>query len=235
MADGSPAGAPAATGPEPSGPPRRAGRPHENVLSRKLITEAALKAIAVEGYSAFTMSSLARRLSVAPSALYNHVASKQEVLRWLQDHVMTQVDVSGFTTEPWDAAVRRWAWSYRDVFAGHAPLIPIVAVLPVAGAPETLKMYEKVASGLAAAGVPAALIVPGIVALESFIFGSALDATAPADIFDTGELAETSPTFTAAVGAQDREAGAPADNAFRFGLDALLAQLQSTQATGSAD
>ncbi|TFC47104.1 TetR/AcrR family transcriptional regulator [Cryobacterium sp. TMT1-21] len=235
MADGSPAAPSAATGQESAGRQRRAGRPHENVLSRKLITEAALTVIGVEGYGAFTMSSLARRLSVAPSALYNHVTSKQEVLRWLQDHVMTQVDVSGFTAEPWDAAVRRWAWSYRDVFAGHVPLIPIVAVLPVAGAPETLKMYEKVAVGLAAAGVPAALIVPGIVALESFIFGSALDATAPADIFDTADLSGTSPTFTAAVAAQDRDTGEPADVAFRFGLDALLAQLDSTRQKASAD
>ena len=38
-----------------------------------------------------------------------------------------------------------------------------------------------------------------IVALESFIFGSAYDVTAPADIFDSGSMAESTPNFTAAV------------------------------------
>jgi len=210
--------------------PRRAGRPLEKVLSRGRITTAALEVITIEGYGGFTMSSLARTLKVAPSALYNHVSSKQEVLQWLEDHVMTMVDVSGFGSEPWDAAVRRWAWSYRDVFARHAPLVPLVAVLPVTGAPETLKMYETVAVGLAEAGVPGETIIPAIVAVESFIFGSALDANAPADIFDTGDLADSSPTFTDAVRSQDRTSGAaPADAAFRFGLEALLAALESTR------
>lgn len=210
--------------------PRRAGRPLEMVLSRTRITTAALALITTEGYGGFTMSSLARTLKVAPSALYNHVSSKQEVLQWLEDHVMTMVDVSGFGSEPWDDAMRRWAWSYRDVFARHAPLVPLVAVLPVTGAPETLKMYETVAVGLAGAGVPVETIIPAIVAVESFIFGSALDANAPADIFDTGELAGSSPTFTAAVLGQDRSTGErPADVAFRFGLEALLAAVPATR------
>jgi len=210
--------------------PRRAGRPLEMVLSRARITAAALALITTEGYGGFTMSSLARTLKVAPSALYNHVSSKQEVLQWLEDHVMTMVDVSGFGSEPWDDAMRRWAWSYRDVFARHSPLVPLVAVLPVTGAPETLKMYETVAVGLGGAGVPVETIIPAIVAVESFIFGSALDANAPADIFDTGELAGSSPTFTAAVLGQDRSTGErPADVAFRFGLEALLAAVPATR------
>jgi len=213
-----------------SAAPRRAGRPLEMVLSRTRITAAALALITTEGYGGFTMSSLARTLKVAPSALYNHVSSKQEVLQWLEDHVMTMVDVSGFGSEPWDDAMRRWAWSYRDVFARHSPLVPLVAVLPVTGAPETLKMYETVAVGLAGAGVPVETIIPAIVAVESFIFGSALDANAPADIFDTGELAGSSPTFTAAVLGQDRSIGErPADVAFRFGLEALLAAVPATR------
>ena len=213
-----------------SAAPRRAGRPLEMVLSRTRITAAALALITTEGYGGFTMSSLARTLKVAPSALYNHVSSKQEVLQWLEDHVMTMVDVSGFGSEPWDDAMRRWAWSYRDVFARHSPLVPLVAVLPVTGAPETLKMYETVAVGLAGAGVPVETIIPAIVAVESFIFGSALDANAPADIFDTGELADSSPMFTAAVLGQDRSTGErPADVAFRFGLEALLAAVPATR------
>ncbi|MBT1001211.1 TetR/AcrR family transcriptional regulator C-terminal domain-containing protein [Paenarthrobacter sp. DKR-5] len=205
---------------------RSAGRPPRKVLSQSLITSAAVKLINAEGYPGLTMAALARSLNVAPSALYNHVESKQDVLQWVEDHVMTMVDVSGFAAEPWAEAVRRWAWSYRDVFARHAPLIPVIAVLPVTGAPETLKMYEVVTAGFRESGWPEPLIVPAIIALESFIYGSAFDATAPADIFDTGDLAESTPLFTSAVRNQQLGDGAtPADVAFGLGLDAMIAGL----------
>lgn len=205
---------------------RSAGRPVNRVLSQERIVAAAVKIISAGGYGALTMSALARRLGVAPSALYNHVASKQEVLRWLQDYAMSSVDVAAFATEPWAAALRTWARSYRDVFARHTPLIPVIAVLQVSGAPRTLAMYEAVAEGLERAGWPPEQIVPAIVALESFIYGSAYDAVAPPDIFDTGALAADSPHFTAAVHHQaGRAEGRAADAAFEAGLDALITGL----------
>lgn len=203
---------------------RRAGRPARQVLSKRRITDAALELVQADGYERLTMSALAARLRVAPSALYNHAGAKSDVLRWVQDHVMTMVDVSAFGEKPWDEAVRRWAWSYRDVFARHTPLIPVIAVLPVTGAPETLKMYETVAAAFRTAGWAEGRIIPGIIALESFIFGSAFDSTAPGDIFDTGELAEAAPVFTAAVRAQRADVSS-ADAAFALGLDALLSGL----------
>jgi AcrR family transcriptional regulator len=203
------------------------------VLSQEAITRAALGLIETRGYEGLTMSSLARALKVAPSSLYNHVESKGDVLILLQDHVMTQVDVSGFGTEPWEQAVRRFAWSYRDVFTRHTPLIPVIAVLPVSGAPQTLAVYEAVTGGFEKAGWPTPLIVPAIIALESFIFGSAFDATAPETIFESGALAGQYPRFTAAVAVQkDNSAERQADLAFRVGLDALILGLQSRRDTG---
>lgn len=207
---------------------RSAGRPLNRVLSQEAITRAALGLIESGGYEGLTMSSLARALKVAPSSLYNHVESKGDVLILIQDHVMKQVDVSGFGTEPWEQAVRRFAWSYRDVFTRHTPLIPVIAVLPVSGAPQTLAAYEAVTRGFEEAGWPEPLIVPAIIALESFIFGSAFDATAPESIFDSGQLAGSYPRFTAAVAAQRAAAGKPqADVAFGLGLDSLLLGLKA--------
>ncbi|NJC22775.1 AcrR family transcriptional regulator [Arthrobacter pigmenti] len=210
-----------------TGSQRSAGRPLNKVLSQESITQAALTLIESRGYEGLTMSSLARALHVAPSSLYNHVESKGDVLILVQDHVMTQVDVSGFGGEPWEDAVRRFARSYRDVFTRHTPLIPVIAVLPVSGAKQTLAVYEAVTRGFAEADWPEEMIVPAIVALESFIFGSAFDATAPETIFEPGKLAEDYPRFTAAVAAQDRGVGGrQADLAFEVGLDALLLGLQ---------
>lgn len=207
---------------------RSAGRPLNRVLSQETITRAALTLIESRGYEGLTMSSLARALKVAPSSLYNHVESKSDVLILVQDHVMTQVDVSAFESEPWEHAVRLFAWSYRDVFTRHTPLIPVIAVLPVSGAPQTLAVYEAVTRGFQKAGWPEPLIVPAIIALESFIFGSAFDATAPESIFESGQLADQYPQFTAAVAARkDHADQGQADVAFGLGLDALILGLRA--------
>lgn len=202
---------------------RRAGRPTAAVLDQAGITLAALRLISKNGYDGLTMAALARSLNVAPSALYNHVASKHDVLMLVEDHLAAMVDVSAFGSDPWEDAVRQWAWSYRDVFSQHTPLIPVIAVLPVADAPKTLAMYEAVTAGFREAGFPEERIISAIVALEAFIFGAAYDVNAPEDIFDAGSLAGQTPNFTSAV---DRLAeqghDRPADVAFSLGLEALI-------------
>ena len=205
---------------------RGRGRPATPVLSPAKITAAAMALIEDRGYRALTMAALARELRVSPSALYNHVTAKQDLLRWIQDHVNEGIDASGFASEPWDVALERWARSYREAYARHAPLVPVIAVAPVAGAPHTIAMYERVAAGLRAGGWPAAAVVDVIVAVESFVLGSALDATSPPDIFDVGDLA--------AAGAGLRRGGGgaaatsdPAAAAFDVGLAALLDGLRA--------
>lgn len=205
---------------------RRAGRPSAAVLDKAGITVAALELIKRNGYDGLTMAALAKRLDVAPSALYNHVSAKRDVLLLVEDHLTSLVDVSDFGTAPWEEAVRSWAWSYRNVFAEHTPLIPVIAVLPVTDAPQTLAMYETVSKGFLDAGFPQERIVSSIVALESFIFGSAYDVTAPEDIFESGSMAESTPHFTAAVrSAAESEEGRRADAAFTLGLEALISGL----------
>lgn len=202
---------------------RRAGRPTAAVLDQAGITTAALRLIGKSGYDGLTMAALARSLNVAPSALYNHVSSKHDVLMLVEDHLAAMVDVSAFGREPWDEAVRRWAWSYRDVFSQHTPLIPVIAVLPVADAPKTLAMYEAVTAGFREAGFPEERIISAIVALEAFIFGAAYDVNAPEDIFDAGSLAGQTPYFTSAVARLAEQGHAsPADVAFNLGLEALI-------------
>ncbi|POH59368.1 TetR/AcrR family transcriptional regulator [Arthrobacter glacialis] len=215
---------------------RRAGRPSQAVLSSARITKAALKLVSHSGYKGLTMAALAKSLNVAPSALYNHVHSKQDVLLLVEDHLMGRVDVSAFTDRPWVEAVSIWAHSYRNVFAAHLPLIPVIALLPVTNAPKTITMYEAVTNGFLAAGWPPSAIIDAIVALESFIYGSAYDANAPGNIFDTGTMAPAVPNFSAAVarrGLKSAEtAGATARNdadaAFELGLAAMVAGLAAT-------
>ncbi len=204
---------------------RRRGRPPAAVLSRSGITAAAMALVDAHGPRSLTMSALADRLGVAPSALYNHVATKDELLGWLQDHVNAHVDVSSFAEQPWRDAVALWARSYRGAYAQHPALVPLIATARVAGAPHTVAMYEHVAAGLTAGGWPQDLVADAVVALESFVLGSALDVSAPGDIFEPGDLEPVAPALSAASAA--RTADDPALAAFELGLAAMVDGLAS--------
>jgi len=124
--------------------------------------------------------------------------------------------------------------SYRQVFADYPTLVPLIATMPVSGAPQTRRMYDVVAAGLGAAGVPVAQIVPVIVAFESFLFGSAMDVHAPASIFGSRPDESDAPAFRSAVEAFTATADAAttganpyADPPFAWGLKALVERAQS--------
>lgn len=222
------------TEPPPAGTGRRRGRPRTPVLSQDAITRMTLRLITRRGYDAFTLAALAKELRVSVSALYNHAASKQQVLLWAQDSINATIDTSPFATLPWDEALAVWARSYRAAYAAFTPLIPVMAVLPVTDAPGSLAMYETVVAALVSAGWSGGEAVNAVVAVESFVFGSALDTAAPADIFDVSE--DAAPVFAAAVADRRRRYGhgeATADAAFELGLNALLSGLRARHASGA--
>ncbi|WP_290474000.1 MULTISPECIES: TetR/AcrR family transcriptional regulator C-terminal domain-containing protein [unclassified Leifsonia] len=210
-------------------PARRVGRPTTTVLTRDLIAEAALRLLDESGSEGFTMARLAQALRVRPSALYNHVDGKEDVIAGIRELISDRIDVSAFATEPWDRAMLHWAYSYRVAFAGHPPTIAMLATMPLRGAKRTMRMYDAVVAAMLAAGWPAAEVLPTIVAVESFILGSALDAVAPGDMFDPAGAEEEVPAFAAAYRARAAAVGdaPPADGAFAVGLHAVLDGLRA--------
>lgn len=220
---------------------RRAGRPSTPVLNRGMISDAALAIVTDEGQSSLTMKHLAGRLGVSVSALYNHIANKAELMLLVQDAVMSRVNVSALeqlvgssdtNAEVLRSALGEWARSYRDVFAAYPSLVPLIATMPVSGATATRRMYDVVSAGLVSGGVPEARIIPVIVAFESFLYGSAMDANAPATIFHSEPEESDAPTFQSAVEAFTRSVDAGsgevaevnpyADEPFEWGLSTLL-------------
>ena len=202
---------------------RPAGRPRTRILNREVITDAARRIISVDGVPALTMTRLAHKLSVTPSALYNHAASKQEILRWIEDSVMGEIDATAFGTENWLDALHEWARNYRDVMASHAELIAAIATIEVTDSPRTVAMYEAVTKGLVGGGWPIQNCVPLITTLESFIYGAAFNEHAPEDVYDAGSLASEAPNFSAAVNAQrGRDLRAVNDELFEIGFGAIV-------------
>ena len=223
---------------------RRAGRPPKPVLGRGLIAQQALQLVVADGLERFTMSHLAKKLGVAVSALYNHVANKADVVLLIQDELVSQVSVDGMLRlvahqTTLEDALRDWARSYRAVFAEYPSLIPLIAVTPISDAPQTLRMYNVVTQAVASAGIPDADVMRVIIAFESFLFGSAMDVNAPPTIFDTRDSAMESAWLQrvvntsmggAAAESGDADSGADepaaknpyAEEPFQFGLEALI-------------
>ncbi|MCW2881441.1 MAG: TetR/AcrR family transcriptional regulator [Sphaerisporangium sp.] len=211
---------------------RRVGRPATPVLSREVIARAALGLIDDAGAEGFSLAALAQRLGVRPSSLYNHVTGRDDILAAVREFVSDSIDASMFAELPWDEAMARWAHGYRAAFAAHPPAISLLATLPVSGALRTLRMYEQVVTGLQRGGWPTETVIPVMVAVESFILGSALDVVAPPDMFDSGPLSAEVPAFAATVRARDASAAArgrpPADLSFEVGLRAIIEGLRHT-------
>lgn len=225
---------------------RSAGRPSKPVLDKKTIAEAALKIIDCNGESQLTMQRLASRLNVAVAAIYNHIADKAELLLLVQDLIMEQVDTSALeeiqcaktpvTHLP--MALKTWATSYRNIFARYPTLVPVIATMPVSGTSSTLAMYESLTKTFQCCGISNRVIPAIIIGFESFLFGSAIDANAPAEIFKADSSNFANEKFSQAIDAftssidnqQDngteicRVSNPYADAPFMWGLDALIAQ-----------
>ncbi|UOQ59130.1 TetR/AcrR family transcriptional regulator [Leucobacter rhizosphaerae] len=218
---------PATASPPPAGRP--AGRPRAAVLSRERILQAAF-AHSDERGADFTLAALARALGVRPSALHHYFANRDDLIAGMRGQLTLRVGDHGFDRIPWHEAAIPWARAYRDTLGRHPGIIAALATLPVDGEPESIADYNRIAEAFRRDGYPEHRIVPAIVALESFIIGSALDAIAPDDNLRPSRDPEAAPTLDAAeraARAQAAERGrSAAEDAFEFGLESLVAGLR---------
>lgn len=152
-------------------------RPRTPLLDRRRIGAAALRIADEQG--TLTIPALARKLGVAPSALYHHVSGREEIISLMREELALETAPDDWdSSQPWEQALEAWARSYRAAFATHPGAVPLLATAPLAE-PFMHAMYEKVAELLLTAGFTAGQVMPLINALESFILGSALDLVAP--------------------------------------------------------
>lgn len=209
---------------------RSAGRPRNAVLSRERILTAAFALADVKG-GEFTLAALARSLGVRPSALHHYFAGKDELIAGMRGQLTARVGDTGFDTLPWYEAILPWARAYRSTFGAHPGIIAALATMPVADEPESIVDYERVADALRRDNYPEHRIVPALVALESFIIGSALDSLTPEDNLRPVSNPDLAPHLTQAERAARAHAAAngrsAAEETFEFGLAALIAGLRA--------
>src|SRR4029453_5236306 len=109
-------------------------RPSQPLLSRQRIVDVALHIIDPEGLAALSTRRLAAELHVRAPSLYNHFATKEEILDAAADAVISTVDISMFGPHEWPDALREWARGYRAALAPHPHIVPLLARAPSGGA-----------------------------------------------------------------------------------------------------
>ncbi len=173
----------------------------------------------------FTIAQVADALGVRPSSLYNHLGSKAEIVEGMRLHVFREGHFDAEDaedtedTETWDQTVRNLLRRYRECFARHPRLIPLVTAYTVSS-PEVMRVYDELAETLSGAGVPVSRLLDVITMCDSVVLGSALDLAAPDQVWDVNQA--RSPALIAAI----QQAGSGrqrSDQAFELALDLLIA------------
>jgi AcrR family transcriptional regulator len=152
-------------------------------LSRELVLRAAVALADAGGIASLTMRRLGEELGVEAMSLYNHVANKSDLLDGMIDIVFGEIDLP--TGEAgWRPAMRRRACSAREVLARHRWAVGRMESRAAPGA-ATLRHHDTVLGILRTAGFSVQLAAHAYSALDSYIYGFALQE--PSLPFDTGK------------------------------------------------
>ena len=211
-------------------------------LTRERVLRAALDLADRGGLDALTMRGLGHELDVEAMSLYNHVAGKEDILDGLVDIVFSEIELPCDGGD-WKDAMRRRAISAREALARHRWAVGLMESRLRAG-PVNLGHHNSVLRCLREAGFSVAMAAHAYSALDSYIYGFALQqANLP---FDTGEqaaaVAETilgeNPAnaypYLAEIAIEHvMQPGYSYAAEFEFGLDLLLDGLEASRSAAS--
>jgi AcrR family transcriptional regulator len=158
---------------------------HRAPLSRDRVLRAAVTRADQEGIASLSMRKLGEALGVEAMSLYNHIASKSDLLDGMIDIVFSEIDLPSGDGD-WKAAMRRRAISARQVLRRHPWAIGLMESRTSPG-PATLRHHDAVLGCLRRAGFSVELTAHAYSLLDSYIYGFALqEASLP---FGSGEEA----------------------------------------------
>jgi AcrR family transcriptional regulator len=212
-------------------------------LSRDQVLRAAVAFADEHGIGSLSMRKLGEVLGVEAMSLYNHVASKGELLDGMIDLVFSEIELPAEGTG-WKKAMRERAVSARQALTRHRWAIGLMESRTSPG-PATLRHHDAVIGSLRRAGFSVQMAAHAFSVLDSYSYGFALqEASLP---FDTGEqtaeLAEMImaqfpsseyPHLTELTVKHVLQPGYDYGDEYEFGLDLILDGLERTLDTAPA-
>ena len=204
-------------------------------LTRERIVEAAVGLADAGGSTSLSMRNLADELDAGTMALYRHVANKEDLLDGMVDVVFGEIELPQAGTD-WRTAMRDRAISVRAALTRHPWATPLMQSRSTPG-PATLRHHDAVIGTLRAAGFPIALVAHAFSALDSYIYGFALQQRAlpfdtPEEAAEVGRLMFARmppgayPHLTELTVEHILQPGYDYGDEFEFGLDLILDGLE---------
>lgn len=173
-------------------------------LTRDAVVARALAILDEGGLPDLSMRRLATSLSIQPSALYWHVASKQALLQAMAAQVLAEV---ALPAGPWQEGVLGWAGALRDALMGVRDGGELVASA-LSMRPEGLDPANDLAAALAEAGLAPGEAAAAAATVLHFVLGHVVDEQGHDQMRQFG------------VAQSDDES---ADSRFAYGLELLVA------------
>ena len=216
-------------------PPIQPAAKRRDPLSRERVLDAAVAIADESGIGSLTMRKLGDALGVEAMSLYNHVANKDDLLDGMIDVVFSEIGLPSADGD-WKMAMRQRAISVREALSRHRWAIGLMESRTSPGA-ATLRHHDAVIGTLRDAGFSIELAAHAYSALDSYIYGFALqEASLP---FDTGAqtadvaqeiMAQYSPGeyphLTELATKHVLQPGYDYGNEFAYGLDLILNGLE---------
>ena len=127
-------------------------RAPRNTLDRATVAAAALDLMDAEGAGALTIRALAKRLGVAPMALYNHAATKEDILAAARDHGLARLPAADPGQGHWRDRVRAINLAFHRALREHPSLVGLLVARPLAGQAPAFQSDLAPTTATAAAG-----------------------------------------------------------------------------------
>jgi AcrR family transcriptional regulator len=205
------------------------------------VLHAALTLADHAGIESLTMRKLGQELGVEAMSLYNHVANKDEILDGIVDIVFSEIGLPSAGAD-WKPAMRQRAISARKTLSLHPWAISLMQSRINPG-PATLQHHDAVIGSLREAGFSIVMTAHAFSALDSYIYGFALQETSlPFDnseqAADVAEIilqqlpADEHPYLAEMAVEHVMQPGYDYADEFEFGLDLILDGLEKVRNAG---
>jgi AcrR family transcriptional regulator len=206
-------------------------------LNRERVLHAAIALADQGGFESLTMRKLAKELGVEAMSLYNHVASKDDLLDGMVDVVFSEIEPPS-TDDDWKTAMRKRAVSTREALARHRWAIGLMEGRTSHG-PANLSLHDAVLGCLRAAGFSMEMTVHAYSVQDAYIYGFALQerdmssesaddfaAEAQRQMHDYQAVLADYPHLVEVVGGYVAKSGYDYATEFVFGLNLILDGLE---------
>jgi AcrR family transcriptional regulator len=208
-------------------------------LSRNRVLRAAVTLADQDGIESLSMRKLAQEFGVVPMALYKHVANKDDMLDGMVDVIFSEIDLPPRGTD-WKTGMRQRAISARRVLARHHWAIGLTESRMKPGA-TNLRHHDSVIGCLREAGFSIEMAIHAYAALDSYIYGFALQEQAlpfvnPENVGEEAEEmlsqfpADEYPYLKETIVQLINKSGWEYADEFEFGLDLILNGLEKLRA-----